>query len=248
MSAIGVVSVYDYPFPMPRGSKRAPAKKPSRRIAVPRVYPNRIHELTKLRKLTYADVAEALGEGTHSVTIAKLASGTMQLTFDWMKRLARVFHVEPQEIIAKPIGADLRRVRVAGALKAGSFAESYEWSEEDRYDVMVRDLAAYRRLELYAGEISGDSMNLRYPDGSVVVMSKGGSDLVVGRRYHVRITRTDGTSEDTIKTLERGEDGRYWLKPESSNPEHQAWIPLDGIPDATVELIGRVRFAVQRED
>lgn len=222
-------------------SRRAPAKP-----APARSYPNRIHELTKLRGLTYADVADALG--AHTITIAKLATDKIELTHDWMKRLAKVFDVSPAEIIERPAAAGLRRVRVRGTLQAGAFSESFEWPHDDQYDVMVRDDPALRRAELYAGEIEGASMNLRYPPGSVVIMSAGGSDLVPGRRYHVRITRADGTAEDTIKTLERSADGRYWLKPESSDPEYQAWIPLDGQPDTTVELIGRVRFAYQRED
>jgi phage repressor protein C with HTH and peptisase S24 domain len=232
---------------MPRATKRVSARR-DRKIVSPRTYPNRIHELSKLREMTYADVADRVGGKAHGVTIAKLATGKMQLTHDWMKRLAKALDVEVPEIISKPIGAGLRRVRVRGRLKAGVFSEGYEWPDDDQYDVMIRDVPALRRAELYAAEIEGDSMNLRYPHGSVVVMSAGGSDLTPGRRYHVKITRPDGTSEETIKTLERGEDGRYWLKPESSNPEFQAWIPLDGFQGATVELVGRVRFAVQRED
>ena len=227
---------------MPRKPRKsaAPARTPQR--------PNRIAELTKSSRLTYGKVAERLD--VHPVTIANLARGKTELTQSWMIKFGSVFGVPPEEIIAKPVLANLRRIRVTGFIQAGDWSENHEWDYDDQYEVFIPDDAALRRISLYAAEVRGGSMNLRYPDGSVVVLSHVGdspNDVTVGSRYHVRITRSDGMTEDTLKTLVRRDDGRYWLKPESTEPEFQEWIPLDGRPGVTVELLGKVRYAVQKE-
>lgn len=245
MSAIGAVSVRGYSGGMPRRQRKiAPTTTPRR-------YPNRIAELTKRSGLNYATVGDAAG--SHEITIAKLATGKMKLTQGWMERLARVFKVSPAEIIARPLGEGLRRVRVRFAVQAGVLTRSNEWGDEQQYDVLMPDDANLRNAFLYAGEVRGDSMNLRYRPGSVVVFSSmdgaAATEIAEGRRYHVRRTFPDGTVEDTIKTLVRDEN-RWWLKPESTHPQHQEWIAYDDGTDKSVkvELIGRVRYVVQRED
>jgi hypothetical protein len=236
------------------GKRRASAV-PARTHAKPRargagrVYPNRIAELTKARGLTYAALGDLVD--AHEVTIANLATGSQGLTHEWMIRLAGPLGVQPEEIISKPIADGMRRVRVRAFLEAGDWGETHEWSDDDQYDVIIVDDPALRGASLYAAEIRGQSMNLRYPERSIAVFSRivgRPNEIISGRRYHIRRTRPDGMIEETIKTLIRDDAGRYWLKPESSSPEHQAWIPLDGDKDATVEIVGRARFVVHRED
>lgn len=201
--------------------------------------------------MTYAKVAEAIGGGTHEVTISNLANGKQELTQTWMERLSKVFKVDAAELLRGARSTGLLRVRVTGMLRAGEWSESFELPEDDQFDVMIPADAPLRDDDLYAGIIDGQSMNRVYPDKTVVVLSRKlqrPDAVAVGKRYHVRRTRPDGLIEDTIKTLARGDDGRYWLKPESNDPEHQEWIALDGAPGTTVELIGRVRFVVYRED
>lgn len=218
---------------------------------VPRIYPNRLRELSAAGNLTYAEVAEAVGGGTHEVTIANLATGKQKMTQPWMEKLARVFGCEPADILRSSNTRGLLRVRVTGMLQAGAWQESFELPDDDQFDVMIPADSELQAADLYAGQITGQSMNRVYPDCAVVVLSRRlnrPGEIAIGKRYHVRRVRPDGMIEDTIKTLDRGPDGRYWLKPESNDPEHQEWLPLDGTPDATVELIGRVRFVVYRED
>jgi len=233
------------PPPKPASGGTQRRQPPTRR----RAYPNQIHALTRAKKVTYAALGDLVG--AHEVTIANLASGKQKLTQDWMNRLAEALGVGPGELISEAAGSGLRRVRVRGALKAGEWSEGHEWPEDDQYDVMIPDEPAFMHMDLYAGEIEGHSMNLRYPPGSAVVLALVGQrpgEIEVGKRYHVRRTRSDGLVEDTIKTLVKDDNGRFWLKPESSQPEHQEWISLDSQPGSTVELVGRVKFVVHRED
>ena len=212
-------------------------------------YSNRIRELTKTSKLTYAIVGEKLG--AHETTIADLARGETNLTQDWMEKLATVFNVPPQQIIWPPEEPNLRKVSVKSYLQAGHWREAEEWDLEDHYSVMVPDDKNLRSVVLYAAEIRGPSMNKRYPDKSVVVMATMSSTyegVKEGKRYHVRQTRADGKAEETVKTLARDDMGKLWLKPESTHPEFQQWIPLEGSDGSTIEILGRVRYAVLPEE
>jgi transcriptional regulator with XRE-family HTH domain len=252
MVAIGLVSKSGYSPEMgksrtPVVTRRSGAKPRARGPG--RVYPNRIAELARARDLTYAGLADRVK--AHEVTIANLATGAQQLTQEWMIRLGEALDVPPEEIISRPAAEGMRRVRVRAWLEASDWAETHEWPDADQYDVVIPDDPSLRSASLYAAEIRGQSMNLRYPARSVVVFSRivgRPNEVAAGKRYHVRRTRVDGLTEETVKTLVRDEQGRYWLKPESSDPEHQACIALVGDKEATVEAIGRVRFVVHRED
>jgi transcriptional regulator with XRE-family HTH domain len=233
------------------GMASRPMSKPSRAATGPA--PNRIRELAERAKVTYDDLAAHFG--VHKVTIANLARGKARggsdLTQEWMEKLGAFFGVPTEEIIAKPLVDGLRRVTVTGELAAGAWHEGFNYAAEDQFEVLIPDDENLRRIRLYAAKVQGNSMNLRYPQGSVVVLSYVGdrpSDVGVGGRYHVKRTRVDGKAEDTIKTLVKDAEGQFWLKPESTDPQFQEWIPLDGKAGEQVELIGRVRYAVQREE
>lgn len=228
----------------------------------PKSRPNRIYELMKARGWKYADVAErvskaaqARGDDTyskvHEVTINRLALGTAKLTQEWMNMLAEVFQVPAHEIIAPPPALNLRRVRVIYALEAGKWRRTDTMPDQEQYDIMVPDDAALLDMQLYAGEVRGAHFDRRYPDKSVLVISRieqKPGEIVEGKRYHVRATRhSDGAVVNSIRCLS-SDGGRYWLKPESSDPEHQAWIPLGGTPEFKIEIVGRVRGVFFRED
>jgi hypothetical protein len=224
--------------------------------------PNRIHELTKLRRWTYEDVAAAVQKlararndeahtNVHKVTINRLATGAAQLTQAWMEILGTVFCVPPSELISSPVAQNLCRVRVIYALEAGVWRKSPDLEEKEQFDIMIPNDQLPFGAALYAGEIRGNSYNLRYPDKSIVVLSRleqVPGEIVEGKRYHVRSMRADGKVEDTIKCLTSDQEGRYWLKPESNDPKHQEWLPVSGTDKVRVEIIGRVRGVFYRED
>lgn len=215
---------------------------------------NRIRQLAKAKKMTYEQIAAAVDPPAHHVTIAKLASGKRRLTQAWMNRLAKVLDCSPAEIIEAPPTRGLRRVPVISAVQANVWQRtSEEWSPGDRYDIMIPDDPALANATLYAVELCDESMNLRYRPGSWLVVQRisGTSPSAIreGRRYHVRRTRADNAVENSIKTLVKDDKSAWWLKPESTSPEFQEWTRLEDSDGAvTTELIGWVRYAVQRED
>lgn len=228
--------------------------------------PNRIFELTKARKWTYPEVARRVCElarqrgdteraNTHTITINRLATGSANLTHEWMQTLGEVFGVTPAEIISEPVAENLRRVTVVCALAGGHYRKTWQLPEQEQYDIMIPNEAAFTGLRLYAGEIRGDDTNRRYPRGAIVVIStyKPGEinqpgELKEDRRYHVRLARADGMIEDSIKTLARGPEGQLWFKPESDHPAHQEWIPITGKPGYILEIVGRVRGVFLKEE
>ena len=253
-----ILQIYtlDMPRSTPTGRRPGSDKKSQPRHSRPtdagrapaRQRPNRIYELTQSAGWTYADVAERAG--VHEITIARLATGAIKLSQDWMHRLGEIYGVPYTDVITAPPTIGLRQVRVSILLSADVWSDDHRLNDDETFDVFIADDPSLSGLTFYAGEIRGDMMNARYPDRSVVVLSKltqRPNEIQEGKRYHVRVTRPDGKSEETIKTLTKDSSGQYWLKPESTEPRHRA-IPLDGTPDETVELLGRVRFVVHREE
>ena len=131
---------------------------------------------------------------------------------------------------------------VVGQVEAGMFAEAIEWGRSRWYAVDVPVPERFRG-RAKALEVKGPSMNLEYPDGSVVVWvdvldcraPRDGDHVIVYAH------KVDDGVEATIKEL-RVVEGQEWLWPRSDHPEHQAPInpkqPPDGI--AYVEVKGIV--------
>jgi hypothetical protein len=236
--------------------------KPPIRAKTKKEHPNRIRALTKERKWTYDDVVlrvqklararkDAAHMNVHKITINRLATGASKLTQQWMEILGEVFGVPPSELIAEPVAQNLYRVRVVCALEAGVWRTSPELPAKEQFDIMIPNDQLAVAGVLYAGEIRGPSYNLRYPDKSIVVLSRleqKPGEIIEGKRYHVRSMRDDGQVEDTIKCLTVDREGKYWLKPESDHPSHQEWLPLAGTDRLKVEIVGRVRGVFYRED
>lgn len=245
-------------MPFETEAEKVPVGKPR----APKVRPNRIFELTKERKWTYADVAERIRKAarargdeehakTHEITINRLSSGKAKMTTEWMKMLGEAFSVPDIEIISVPVAQNLRRVRVIYALSAGVWRSISELPISEQQDIMIPNDPELQASNLYAGEIRGPDTNLRYSPNSIVVIAaleQKPGEIAEGKRYHVRLMRLDGMIEDSIKTLAIDREGQYWFKPESDHPAHQEWVPLKGTDQCKVEIVGRVRGVFTRED
>lgn len=206
----------------------------------------RLKQIRKERGLTQAQVAALLGLDLTNYN--KLENGKTELTFTRMRQLAKILHVDAVDLMINRTGT--RTVPVRAHVQAGAWAESFEWPQDDWYEVSVPDAEDLRGLDLYAAETRGPSMDKIYPQGTVVVFTplRGPADVQAGRRYIVERLRTDGLREATVKTLAQDNAGKYWLMPESTDPRHQAPIQLNGDEGDRIELRGRVVYSVRRED
>lgn len=143
-----------------------------------------------------------------------------------------------------------RNVRVIGNVQAGAWAETWELPLDEQQEVTVTDRAGLTGHRLYAAEIRGPSMNRKWEEGTIVVFTKAsetGEDIQVGKRYIVERERSDGMREATVKKVWRDETGKFWLVPESDDPRYQEPIPIGGSEGETVQIVGRVRYAVSVE-
>lgn len=199
--------------------------------------------------MSQADLGAAVEPPVHWQTIQRIESGKTPLTTHWMERLAKPLGVvDPLELLIKPT---VRMVGVIGAVQAGSWAETWEFPQEGRELVPVPDDRKYRSTTLAAVETRGNSMDRRYPPGTLLVFAdyrERPERLKEGRRYIVERERADGRREATVKKLWKDDSGKFWLLPESNDPKHQAPIPIDGTAGETVRILGRVVYAVHREE
>jgi hypothetical protein len=169
-----------------------------------------------------------------------------------LRKLAREVGLDASSImLPEGDGTGVRKVAVKAYVQAGAFSESWEWPDEDGYDVYVQDLPELAQFRLYAAETRGPSMNRRWNERTVVVFTDVQETMespIPGKRYVVERQMPDGTAEHTVKLLHQDQEGRYWLMPESDDPRFQAPISVeDGVDGETIIILGRVHFAVTRE-
>lgn len=124
----------------------------------------------------------------------------------------------------------LKTVYIRGQVQAGNWTEATEWSREKWVPVPMPIDPKYEDLPAFALYVKGDSMNLLYPEGSIVIAIKF-SDL--GRNPEngecvVTIRRDPLTDcyEATLKIVQIREDGSVLLWPRSNNPDFTKPIQL----------------------
>lgn len=120
-------------------------------------------------------------------------------------------------------------INVRGRVKAGEWDKSNLWVEAHVYAVAHMIEETYQS-SVFGLEVQGDSMDMSYPDGSVVFcvpIADFQDELATGNKVVSQITRADGLSEVTVKELVIGDDGAAWLWPRSTNPHYQSPIEWD---------------------
>jgi len=175
-------------------------------------------------------------------------------SIDHVRKIVAALNVPLSSVVGgeeeqKPIG--LRRVVVKAHVQAGHWAETWEWQDDDAYDVYVPDVPELRGFRLFAAETRGPSMNRKWAEKTVVVFTNVEETMeapVAGKRYVVERQKPGEGAEHTVKLLHQDAEGRFWLMPESDDPRFQAPISMDdGIDGETISVIGRVHFSVARE-
>lgn len=132
---------------------------------------------------------------------------------------------------------------VTGFVEAGAFQEAVEWDRSRWYSVDVPVPDRFRR-RAKALEVRGFSMDLEFKPGSILIWvdfldfrPPRHEDFVIVYSHHC-----DGKVEATVKELRVDEDGKRWLWPRSSKPEHQLPIDADSPPEdvRAIEIKGIV--------
>lgn len=206
------------------------------------------------KKITQEALAEAVD--TARGTINRLESGKMNMTRKWAERLAPHLGVTPAQLIFEPdelrksIDLNVRLISVKGHVQAGAWTESFEWSEDDFYDVAVPKVPELEGVNLYGAETRGPSMNRIYQEGTILVFSdiiETGDVVESGKRYIIEREKPGGEREVTVKQAYIDEKGELWMVPSSDDPRFQTPLNLNGEDGENITIKGRVRFSVNRE-
>lgn len=189
--------------------------------------PNNIRAMRKRAHLTMEELGAQMNPEITLATVAKLETGQMGLTLDYINDIARVLRCDPSELIGTEGSPGVRMLPVLGEIAAGNWAE--EITQTGDFIPFGYDIGGPRSFALRP---RGDSMDKIVQDGGFVVIDPDQADLIDGKAYAVR----NGAGEATCKTF-RASPPR--LEPCSNNPIHQPII----VGAEPFVAIGRVVFA-----
>lgn len=197
--------------------------------------------------------AEAMG--VRVPTYIQHENGTRGFPAGRAGRYARFFRVKPEWLLYGKASNDTvvelgPRLYVVGEVAAGVFKEVWRRDESQWEGFTGQPFVDAPVKNRFGLIVAGDSMNLLYPEGTILECVDYFGDYVIpsGKRVIVQRTKRDGTLEATVKELVRGDDGVEWLVPRSSNPQHQAFRgdqPGEGI--SRVEIIAVVVASIRAE-
>lgn len=126
---------------------------------------------------------------------------------------------------------------LVGRIAAGTPLEAIELDGEPQW---VEPSVMEAHPEGFFLRVSGDSMNLRYPEGGMVYVDPKEREIESGRCYAVLVNGDDAT----LKQVFAGGD-TVILHPLSSNPEHRDRSIDTSDPDAPFfSVVGRVCWYV----
>jgi transcriptional regulator with XRE-family HTH domain len=199
-----------------------------------------IFAIRKSLNMTQAEFAKAIDDIQSNVS--KWERAAVMPSPPVLFRIAQLVGKSVDEVFSSNAQPDMpgRRIRVIGELAAGSFREAVEWQHDDQFDVPVVLPSRYDATPLQGFVVRGESMNLLYPDGTIVYVAplhaiaeapKNGQVVMVMRRD------SNGLTEATLKEFVVDEAGKKWLWPRSRAPEHQAPISYLGPRRGKVEEV-----------
>lgn len=177
---------------------------------------------------TAKDAAEAMGVPVSTYT--QHENGDRGLPASRAERYARFFRVAPEWLIYGTTNVDKvtslgPTLYVIGEVQAGVFKTAWQRDRDDWESFTGRPDLITPIQERFGLRVVGDSMNLLYPEGTILECCyyRGHDVIPSGKRVIVQRTRRDGAIEATVKELQRDEAGDEWLVPRSSNPAHRAF-------------------------
>ncbi len=220
---------------------------------------NRLRALVDASEKSPEAISKLAGLGATAVKDI-LRRKSRRPAFDTLSKIANVLGVNANDLISRQpqnagvsstqsleyVGEVRRRVPIVGEVRAGVFHIISDTPEPS--DWLYFDDPAYRGLNIYALRVVGNSMDLVYPDGTIVLVAPAAErsvfegDIVVVRRRQGLLIET------TLKEISAGEQGTFVLSPRSTDPAHQIPITIcsDAHNDQEPEIIGIVVASYHR--
>jgi SOS-response transcriptional repressor LexA len=185
--------------------------------------------------------AEAMGVSVS--TYIQHENGSRGFPAGRAERYATFFRTTPEWLLygrgeapekSKPAPVGLRPITrlvpVIGVVQAGLWQEVIE-DEPEPEELLPINLKGFEGAQLFALRVSGNSMNLFYPDGCRVVVCPA-EDIGIREGDHVVVRRRrGGLVETTLKEVVQEKDG-VALWPRSTDPRYQDPVRLKTVRDA----------------
>ncbi len=183
--------------------------------------------------------------GLSEATVKKIMSGeSRHPRHDTLQRLAKALGCTLDDLLATaaprepPRTLGLAAVMVRGAAQAGVWREAALWDRTGWYPLPTTEDPRFPGVTRTALEVRGPSMDLIYPDPSIVIVVDY-LDLdrgpVNGDRVVCRRRDRNGRHEVTIKAYLEDDDGKAWLWPRSRDPRFQTPFALDPSLDPALD-------------
>lgn len=200
------------------------------------------------------DLAERLGLAPSRIT--EIIRGERLVKVKEMPVLAHFLNMRPVEVF-EHLSGTARGVRMSGdhlpilgTVEAGCWQKKLMWDKEHPDTVSLPIPQKYKACRVFALSVKGDSMDLVYPDGSIVLcvsVCDIDREPSAGERVIVQRTNKDGEIETTVKELVQDKSNRRFLVPRTTSPEHQSPLEIEADNSETVEVLAVVVASFQIE-
>ena len=202
----------------------------------------KLKEFRKARGLSTEEVGEAVGKSGKTVSAWEVGRG--QPEADMLVQLCKLYGAQIDDFYDvksyRPEPVECYRPLV-GRIAAGTPLEAIELGDDRAW--CNPDIAA-RRPKSFFLTVGGDSMDLVYHVGSLVLVDPDEREIENGKNYAVLVNGYDATLKQVFRVGDT-----IVLHPRSTNPVHKD-ITIDTTdPDAPYfSIVGRVVWNVSQEE
>lgn len=210
----------------------------------------------RLDALNITARAASLAAGLNSHFVQNILSGkTHSPKVESLEKLAHVLQATPQWLIkgesvaeSNPFGPlqiiQTKPILVRGSVQAGRWTEAADEvfqiaNVEDAEVVQIAPPPGFARANLFGLRVEGNSMDLVYPEGTVVIVCPINETEVHDGENVIVMRRKSGFAETTVKQALLTPDG-WVLQARSSDPAFADPIPMIEDGDDGPEIIGVV--------
>ena len=189
--------------------------------------------------------------GTDPNIISRLETGKRQMSVEWLSTIADALGIRPAEFLETSPPEE--HVMVSASVRLDQWLEDCWYDDANCYLLRIPADERHAGTERIAVVVDCSSMNLRYPEGTILIcvpLEKLEGGIEVDKRYLIRSRRlVDGKQQDqlSVKTLVMGEDNQLRFVTESDDPDKTRAVPAFGTPDQEIRPIALVIGSIQPE-
>ena len=210
---------------------------------------SRLRRLRQLKKIGLRELARRLRVEPN--TLSRLETGKQRMSIEWLTKLSGALEAPISDLLedSKYEG----QVVVVGQACCNDWRETCWYPKEKQYSVHIPPDARNQYPERFAIEGHCPAMNLRYPEGSLIIcapLNKIDGGMVIGKRYLIESWRKKKGKKEyelTIKKLTADDEGNLWFVTESSHPAYQMSLPFGKKGDVAIKPVALVIGSMQIE-